>query len=99
MSKFDLNSIFPSVEVRVERWTCSGGIEYVNKFKRIQLCEGLSLSIYDNKETVLTFENDDDSVYLVFDWDDEVKEMFEQFDEVRAVDLFEMIYRKNWRTG
>lgn len=99
MNKIDLNKYFPETEITTEIFKGYAKDDVIFRFKKMQLSTGLSLTLFGNGQATLVLKNNEGNAEHTFLWDDEVAEMFERFDEVRAVDLFEMIYRKRWRTG
>ncbi|MFS0614810.1 hypothetical protein [Lederbergia ruris] len=93
----ELNKYFKEVEVTEEPWTDTDGGTYIDRFKEVKLGEALTLFLYDSGQATLELENDEGNMMHTFYWDDEAAEMFGNFSEVKAVELFGMIYRKRWR--
>lgn len=95
---FELDKYFKAIKKSEEHWTDVDGSQQVDYYKEITLGEALTLILFDSGQATLKLENDEGNMEHTFYWDDEAAAMFERFDEVRAAELFGMIYRKRWRS-
>ena len=95
MIKIELDKYLTEIEITAEHWTDIDGSQNVDYYKRAALAEELALYLYDSGQASLEYRGHEVETFI---WDDEAAAMFDRFDELRAVELFEMIYRKRWRS-
>lgn len=92
IENFNLKDHLPEIEITVESFPDSGDDENI-VFKKKRLSEELSLFLYDSGQAVIEYLGDT-SGDTSFMWDEEAAEMFNNIEYVRALELFELIYRK-----
>jgi len=92
----ELENYFEGNEVIEEPWTDIDGSNYLDRYKQVELSEGLTLILFDNGQASLFFDNEEGDADYTFYWDDEAATMFSRFDELKAIELFGLINRKRW---
>lgn len=95
IDNFRLEDHLRECEIIVEEFEEFDGEATEIFYKELTLTDQLKLSLYESGQATLEYRGHEIETFM---WDSEITGMIENFYLISAVELFDAVYRKRWRS-